>query len=65
VQFDRDTCDWLTASVLSWFGETVRRAVWVEFERYIEGCDPAKTCERLQQIEAEMIRREGFVGLGL
>lgn len=65
VHLDQETCDWLTAPVLSWFCETVCRAVQVEFERYIGGCDPAQTCERLQQIEAEMIRREGFVGLGL
>lgn len=65
VQLDQDTCDWLTAPVLSWFCETVRRAVQVEFARYIEGCDPAKTCKRLQRIKEEMIRREGFVGLGL
>lgn len=41
------------------------RAVQAEFARYIESCDPAKTCQRLQRFEAEMIRREGFVGLGL
>jgi hypothetical protein len=65
VELDQESCDWLTATVVSWFRETVRHAVLVEFDRYIKSCDPAKTCERLQRIEAEMIRRRGFVGMGL
>ena len=65
VQLEQDLCDWITAPVVSWFEETVRRAVKVDFERFLQECDPGKAYERIQLIETEMVRCGGFVGMGL
>jgi hypothetical protein len=65
VWLAQEAGEWTPPPVLAWFQDTVRRAVLVEFKRFIAQCDPQQTCARLEQIEAEMIRRGGFVGMGL
>ena len=65
VQLGPDTCDWLAAPIVNWFCETVRHAVQAEFQRYLTATDSDRICERQRLIEAEMIRHQGFVGLGL
>lgn len=65
VRLGQDTCDWLTAPIERWFHETVRRAVKVDFERFLQGKDSLQTHERIRWIEAEVVRRGAFVGMGL
>jgi hypothetical protein len=65
VELDQETCDWLTEPVVTWFAETVRRAVMVEFDRYIAGGDLAQTKKRIEQLQAESDRQGGFVGMYL
>lgn len=65
VGLHSETCDWLTEPTVEWFHETVRRAVQVEFDRYITAGDLGKTLERLERIEAESDAHGGFLGLGL
>ncbi|MHB1035670.1 MAG: hypothetical protein ACYC35_12455 [Pirellulales bacterium] len=65
VELVRETCDWLTEPVVAWFAEAVSRAVRVEFDRYIEAGDLAKTIERAEALETQFDQRGGFVGLGL
>ena len=65
VTLAQETCDWLTAPVVSWFCESVRHAVLVEFQHYLATTDSDQTSERQQWIESEMIRQAGFVGLGV
>lgn len=65
VELRRETCDWLTEPVVTWFQETVRRAVMAEFDRYIEAGDLSRTKERIAQNQAEMESRGGFLGMGL
>ncbi len=65
VQLARETCDWLTEPVVAWFRETVKRAVQVEFDRYIAAGDLQRTKERLARLEAESDARSGFLGMGL
>jgi hypothetical protein len=65
VELVENTCDWLTASVLRWFGETVNRAVMVEFDRYIASGDLQKTVERIHRMEGDVLACGGFVGMGL
>jgi hypothetical protein len=65
VRLGQDTCDWLTAPVELWFHETVRRAVKIEFERFLQGNSTSQTHERIRLIEAEIVRCSAFVGMGL
>lgn len=65
VELTGETCDWLTASVVDWFGESVREAVKVEFDRFIAAGDLQKTIERLQQLQATSDAQGGFLGAWL
>ena len=65
VELHRETCDWLTEPVVSWFRETVKRAVLAEFDRYIAAGDLAKTVARLEQIRSQSDAHGGFLGMGL
>jgi len=65
VTLRRETCDWLTEPIVAWFQDTVRRAVEVEFDRYIAAGDLSRTMERLAQIRQEADQRGGFLGMGL
>jgi hypothetical protein len=65
VELDAGVCEWLTASAVDWFRETVIQAVRVEFDRYIDSGDLAPGRQRLERIEAEMVNCGGFVGMGV
>jgi hypothetical protein len=65
VELVRETCDWLTQPVATWFAETVSKAVEVEFDRYIAAGDLAQTVARIQQLQAQSDERGGFVGMYL
>jgi hypothetical protein len=65
VELIRETCDWLTAPVVEWFGQSVQHAVCVEFDHYIEAGDLAKTKQRLAKLEAEIEKQGGHVGMYL
>ncbi|HEY1064546.1 MAG TPA: hypothetical protein VGE52_00490 [Pirellulales bacterium] len=61
----RETCDWLTAPIVVWFHETVRRAITAEFDRYIAAGDLAKTVERLAKMQHDFDEHGGYVGMYL
>ena len=61
----RETCDWLTQPVVEWFGESVKRAVAVEFDRYIQAGDLDKAKARAAKIQQECDDAGGFVGMYL
>ena len=65
VELAGETCDWLTQPVVDWFAETVRRAVVVEFNRYIAAGDLQQTRERIEKIQAASDAADGFVGMYL
>ncbi len=65
VALTGEVCDWLVAPVVEWFGETVREAVKVEFDRFIAAGDLGRTMERLRQIEAASDAQGGFLGAWL
>lgn len=65
VELAGETCDWLTAPVVTWFRETVHRAILVEFDRYIAAGDLQKTVARLEQLQAASDARGGFLGMGI
>jgi hypothetical protein len=65
VELARETCDWLTEPIVSWFQDTVPRSVAVEFDRYIAAGDLAQTVQRIARLQAESEGRGGFVGMYL
>ncbi|QGJ71507.1 Hypothetical protein PBC10988_32140 [Planctomycetales bacterium 10988] len=58
-------CDWLTQPVVEWFHLTVKRAVEVEFDRYINAGDLEKTKARIEKLQQETDEKGGFVGMYL
>ena len=60
-----EACDWLTRAARDWFAETVRRAVAVEFDRYIEAGDRDRALERVRHIREESDEAGGYLGAGL
>ena len=65
VELQRETCAWLTEPVVAFFTETVRHALMVEFDRYIQAGDLQKTEERIRAIQAKSDSGEGFMGMYL
>ncbi len=65
VKLVKETCDWLTEPVVTWFHGTVSRAVAVEFNRYIEAGDLQQTVERIAKLQAEMESQGGYMGMFL
>ena len=64
-ELTRETCDWLTAPVVDWFAQAVQHAVMVDFDRYIEAGDLARTKERMARLQAEIEKSGGHVGMYL
>ena len=65
VELTRETCDWINASIVQWFHESVKHSVCVEFGRYIEAGDLRKTVERLEKLREASDEAGGFVGMYL
>ena len=65
VELVRETADWLTEPVVHWFHESVVHAVKVEFNRYISSGDLAQTLDRLKQLESQLDKSGGYVGMYL
>lgn len=65
VELKQETCDWLTEPIVHWFEETVRRAVMVEFDRYIHAGDLQKTKERMEEMQKNADDAGGFMGMYL
>lgn len=65
VELVRESCDWLTKPIVDWLAETTRRAVCMEFDRYISAGDLEKTRERLAKLQAQADASGGFIGMYL
>ena len=65
VTLQRETCDWLTEPIVTWFQTTVSRAVQVEFDRYIAAGDLQQALARLEKIQHASDTQDGFLGMGL
>ena len=65
VRLLREVCDWLTGPAVDWLAETVKRAVLVEFDRYIAAGDLKKTIARIERLRAETESSGGFLGMDL
>ena len=65
VELLEENCSWLNQQVVDWLGETVYRAVLVEFDRYISAGDLQKVRERLSALEKSVEESGGFIGMYL
>lgn len=65
VALKRETCSWLNQSIVDWLGETVRRNVLIDFNRFISQGDLSKTLERIEQTQHASDEAGGFVGMYL
>jgi len=65
VRLERETCEWLTEPVVQWFQDSVRHAVMVEFDRFIEAGDLKQTIERIQRLQTATDQSAGFMGMYL
>ena len=65
VTLERETCDWLTQPVVTWFGETVAKAVQLEFDQYIAAGDLEQTKKRIESLQARADQEGGFLGMYL
>jgi hypothetical protein len=65
VELSKETCGWLNQTVVDWMAETARRAVMVEFQRYIKAGDLSKTLERIEQLQRASEESGGYVGMYL
>jgi len=65
VELVRETCDWLTEPVVTWFTDTVPKAVSVEFDRYIAAGDLQKTIQRIALLQSKADQAGGYVGMYL
>ncbi|MCE9547577.1 MAG: hypothetical protein K8T25_19075 [Planctomycetia bacterium] len=65
VELVRETCDWLTEPIVTWFRATVSHAVRAEFNLYIAAGDLQKAIERAERIRAASDESGGFLGMYL
>ncbi len=65
IQLGCETCDWLNQAAVAWLTESVRRAVIVEFDRFIASGDLERTKQRIQRMQAASDASGGFLGMGL
>jgi hypothetical protein len=65
VELIGETCEWITEPAVAFFQETVRRAVRVEFDRYIKAGNLSQTIKRLEQLQADSDQMGGYLGMYL
>lgn len=65
VKLGSETCSWLSEPFVEFLSESVRRALLVEFDRYIAAGDLQKAEERVKAIQQQSDESGGFVGMYL
>ena len=60
-----ETCEWLTQPAVQWLSLSAKRAVEVEFDRYIAAGDLSRAIERLSREQAASDAAGGFLGMNL
>ena len=65
IELTGESCAWLTQPAVSFFHDTVRRAVQVEFDRFIKAGDLAQAVKRVEQMEADTDQLGGYLGMYL
>ena len=57
-----ESCGWLNERIVEFFVESVRQAVRVEFDRYIDAGDLQRTRDRIEQLDRQIIADGSFLG---
>jgi hypothetical protein len=65
ISLERETCDWLTQPAVEWLTFSVKRAVEVEFDRYIAAGDLSRAVARLEQEQQRLDEAGGYLGMNL
>jgi hypothetical protein len=65
IRLERETCSWLTEPIVEFLSESVKHAMMVEFDRYIQAGDLEKTRQRIEKMQAEAEAAGGFIGMYL
>lgn len=65
IELDRETCDWLTQPAVAWLLQSAKRAVEVEFDRFIAAGDLARSLDRLNREQAASDAAGGYLGMNL
>ncbi len=65
VELIGETCTWLSQPAVAFFHETVRRAVQIEFDRYIQAGNLAQTVKRLEALQSDSDQMGGYLGMYL
>ncbi len=65
VDLDSETCPWLNEPMVGFLGESVRHAVLVEFDCYVEAGDLQRTRERIEKMQDEQSDPSVFMGMYL
>jgi hypothetical protein len=65
ITLERETCDWLTQPAVEWLMVSAKRAVEVEFDRYISAGDLSRAVARLEQEQQHVDESGGFLGMNL
>lgn len=63
VNLREESCSWLNERIVEFFVESVRQAVRVEFDRYIEAGDLARTRERIERLDRKIVDDGSFLGM--
>ncbi len=65
IKLEQETCDWLTQPAVAWLGLSVKRAVEVEFDKYIAAGDLSRAIQRLAREQNASDAAGGFLGMNL
>ncbi len=65
IELSKETCPWLNETSVEFLAESVKHAVAVEFNRYIQAGDLTKTKERIDAMQDQMEQGDGFQAMYL
>lgn len=65
VELAAESCEWLTKTASEWLGQTVSKAVAVEFNEYIAAGDLVLAHQRMERIQRQVESQGGFLGMYL
>lgn len=65
IRLERETCPWLTEPIVDFLAESVKHAMMVEFDRYIQAGDLEQTRQRIEKVQAQAEASGGFIGMYL
>ncbi len=65
ITLDKETCPWLNERAVEFLAESVKHAVAIEFDRYIQAGDLTKTKERIAAMQEQVEHGDGFQAMYL